>query len=67
VSYHIISFATLYTIVATKALLLPLLSNFVKKGYYLALKTIFELMPVATFRSPVATCGEWQQGWTTLT
>jgi hypothetical protein len=25
-----------------------------------------EIVVVATFKEPVATCGEWRQGWATL-
>jgi hypothetical protein len=57
VSNHILSVATFYTIVATNALLSPLLSNFV---------SISEQLSVDTLRSSVATRGEWRQGWTLL-
>jgi len=32
----------------------------------LTMKPFLENLPVATFKWPVATCGEWRQSWTML-
>jgi hypothetical protein len=61
VSNHIISIAEFATIVATKDLLLPLLSEFERFAVYLLLKFNSNSKQLS-----VATCGEWRQGWTTL-
>jgi hypothetical protein len=61
---------TFATFVATDYLLSPQLRELCSKKCNLLIFStkiqLLEKLPVATFKSPVATCGEWRQGWTTL-
>jgi hypothetical protein len=63
VSSHILSVATFVTIVATRVLLLPLMTEFRMSEFTIRNRSISEQLYVATF---VSTWGEWRQGWTTL-
>jgi hypothetical protein len=62
--------ATFATFVATDSLLSPQLIEMCCKKCILldhsTKKQHLEKIPVATFKRPVATCGEWRQGLTSL-
>jgi hypothetical protein len=62
--------ATFATFVASEPLLSPQLRGMCFKRCNLfclsTKKRDLEKLPVVTLKWPVATCGEWRQGWTTL-
>jgi len=58
--------ATFATFVATKSLLSPQNGEIYNLVNILTMKPFLENLSVATFKWPVATCGEWRQGWPTL-